>query len=157
MASIVKIKRSSVQGKKPTTSEITGGELALNTRDGKLFSSDGTTTFEVGANLHSLSVGTGGLTFANGAITLPTSDGSADQVMMTDGSGSLRFGAVSVVATDSTGYVSSTRFSSSLDSDNDLGNLTATSTDAFGVTLIALHDLNEPLGRMETTDLGALT
>jgi hypothetical protein len=89
MASIVKIKRSSVQGKKPTTSEITGGELALNTRDGKLFSSDGTTTFEVGANLHSLSVGTGGLTFANGAMTLPTSDGIMNQVLKTDGNGNV--------------------------------------------------------------------
>jgi hypothetical protein len=54
MASIVKIKRSSVQGKAPTTSNIQEGELALNTRDGKLFSSDGSSVFEVGANLSSL-------------------------------------------------------------------------------------------------------
>ena len=89
MASIVKIKRSSVLGKRPTTSEITGGELALNTRDGKLFSSDGSSVFEVGANVHSLSVGTGGISFANGSMMMPSSDGSADQVLKTDGSGSL--------------------------------------------------------------------
>jgi len=58
MASIVKIKRSSVQGKAPTISDIQSGELALNTRDGKLFSSDGSSVFEVGSNLSSLSVTT---------------------------------------------------------------------------------------------------
>ena len=156
MASIVKIKRSSVQGKKPTTSEITGGELALNTRDGKLFSSDGTTTFEVGANLHSLSVGTGGLTFANGAITLPTSDGSADQVMMTDGSGSIIFGSISADSVDSTGYTESTRFPQALLT-SDLGDFATTETDPFGVTLISLHDLMEPVGRIESVDLGTIT
>jgi hypothetical protein len=159
MASIVKIKRSSVQGKKPTTSEITGGELALNTRDGKLFSSDGTTTFEVGANLHSLSVGTGGLTFANGSISLPTSDGSSDQVLMTDGSGSTRFGSVSVdyIDSDSTGYTISTKYASALTTESDFGDLTTSQVDAFGVTLISIHDLMEPLGRIESVDLGTLT
>jgi|TARA_R110000764_G_scaffold134550_2_gene222615 hypothetical protein len=91
MASIVKIKRSSVKGKAPTTSGITAGELALNTRDGKLFSSDGIVVFEVGANLHSLSVGSGGLIIANGALTFPTSDGDSGQVLTTDGSGVLSF------------------------------------------------------------------
>lgn len=91
MASIVKIKRSAVRGKAPTTSEITAGELALNTRDGKLFSSDGSIVFEVGANLHSLSVGSGGLTIANGALSFPTSDGSSGQVLVTDGSGTISF------------------------------------------------------------------
>ena len=91
MASIVKIKRSAVQGKAPTTSEITAGELALNTNDGKLFSSDGSVVFEIGANLHSLSVGSGGLVIANGALTFPTSDGTNGQVLTTDGSGNITF------------------------------------------------------------------
>lgn len=56
MASIVKIKRSSVQGKAPTTGDITAGELALNTRDGKLYSSDGSVVFEIGANTTNLNV-----------------------------------------------------------------------------------------------------
>lgn len=89
MASIVKIKRSSVQGKKPTTSEITGGELALNTRDGKLFSSDGSSVFEVGANVHSLSVGTGGISVGNNAYSLPSTDGSTGQLLTTDGDGNV--------------------------------------------------------------------
>ena len=34
---IIKIKRSAVAGKKPTTSDLNLGELALNTYDGQLF------------------------------------------------------------------------------------------------------------------------
>src|SRR6056300_1723854 len=37
MSSLIKIKRSAVQGKSPNTSLIELGELALNTYDGKLF------------------------------------------------------------------------------------------------------------------------
>ena len=94
MASIVKIKRSAVQGKAPTSSEILAGELALNTRDGKLFSSDGITVFEIGANVQSLLVGSGGLTITTttgGAISFPVSDGSSGQVLVTDGSGTISF------------------------------------------------------------------
>jgi len=91
MASIVKIKRSSVQGKAPTISDIQAGEIALNTRDGKLFSSDGTKVFEVGANVHSLQVGTGSISIGNNAYTLPTSDGTAGQVLKTDGNGNVVF------------------------------------------------------------------
>jgi len=88
MASTIKVKRSAVQGKAPTTGNLDAGELALNTRDGRLYSK-GTQVFEVGANNHSLYVGTGGATFANGAFSLPTSDGTADQVIKTNGSGVL--------------------------------------------------------------------
>ena len=73
MASIVKIKRSSVQGKAPTTSDIQSGELALNTRDGKLYSSSGTAVFEIGANVTSSFIGS--LTTAN---ILQTSDQLTD-------------------------------------------------------------------------------
>lgn len=37
MAQIIKLKRSSVQGSKPTTSDLTAGELAINVYDGKVF------------------------------------------------------------------------------------------------------------------------
>ena len=49
MASQIKIKRSSVSGKVPTTSDIAAGELAINTRDRKIYSSNGTTVFNFGA------------------------------------------------------------------------------------------------------------
>ena len=90
MASTIKVKRSAIAGKSPTTGNLEVGEIALNTKDGRLYSK-GTMVFEVGANNHSLFVGTGGATFANGAYTLPTADGSADQILKTNGSGTLSF------------------------------------------------------------------
>ena len=48
----IKFKRSSVQGKTPTTAQLPLGELAINTYDGKLFlkKDDGTeSVIEVGA------------------------------------------------------------------------------------------------------------
>ena len=45
MASQIKIKRSSVAGKVPTTSDIATGELAINTKDKKIYSSNGTFVF----------------------------------------------------------------------------------------------------------------
>jgi len=164
MASIVKIKRSSVQGKKPTTSEITGGELALNTRDGKLFSSDGTTVFEVGANVHSLAVGSGGLTFANGAMTLPSTDGADTQILATNGSGTLSWVDNSSSNhsehddyVEHTSYFNNTRTATALTVDvQDFGSLSIIA-DPFGVSLISIQDLMEPVGRVEEVDLGGLT
>ena len=45
MASTIKIKRSSVPSKVPTTSDIATGELAINTKDRKIYSSNGTAVF----------------------------------------------------------------------------------------------------------------
>ena len=45
MSSQIKIKRSSVAGKVPTTSDIATGELAVNTTDKKIYSSNGTAVF----------------------------------------------------------------------------------------------------------------
>ena len=47
----IQLKRSSVAGKIPTTSDISIGELGLNLTDRILYSSDGTNIFAVGANL----------------------------------------------------------------------------------------------------------
>jgi hypothetical protein len=91
MASTIKIKRSSIAGKVPTTGDVATGEMALNLKDGRLYSSNGASVFEIGANPHSLSVGSGSFSIANGSITFPTSDGSANQVLVTNGSGQLSF------------------------------------------------------------------
>lgn len=37
MASTIKMKRSAIAGKAPTPAQLDLGELAINTRDGKLF------------------------------------------------------------------------------------------------------------------------
>jgi hypothetical protein len=72
MASIVKIKRSSIQGKAPTTGNLQTGELALNLRDQKLFSSNGSVVFEVGSNVSSID--TSQLHFSNTGIISSNSD-----------------------------------------------------------------------------------
>ena len=91
MASVVKIKRSLVQGKRPTTSDLQTGEIAVNLRDGKIFSSDGSQIVELGSNTNISTVGS--LTVGNtNPYSFPTSDGSrADQVLVTDGAGTLTF------------------------------------------------------------------
>lgn len=66
MASVVKIKRSSIQGKAPSLSSLQVGELALNIRDGKLFSANSSTVFEIGANVEQVS--TGRVHFSNTGI-----------------------------------------------------------------------------------------
>ena len=48
MASTIKIKRSGVLNKVPTTSDIATGELAINYKDQKLYSSNGTGVFQIG-------------------------------------------------------------------------------------------------------------
>jgi len=168
MASVVKIKRSAVQGKAPTTSDITTGELALNTRDGKLFSSDGSSVFEIGANLHSLNVSTGGLTIGNVALgssfTFPTNDGSALQILQTDGNGTLAW--VSLETAEGGGFTTSTLTSyptgdyaeGGAGTETYLGSISGDEgTDPFGVSLGVVYDCMDPQGRYVTEDLGALT
>jgi hypothetical protein len=50
VASTIKIKRSGVANKTPTTADISTGELAINYKDQKLFSSNGTAVFQIGAS-----------------------------------------------------------------------------------------------------------
>ena len=82
MASTITLKKSSTPGNVPNNTNITTAELALNTADRILYSSDGSSVFEIGANLSSLSVA---------GITYPTSDGTSGQVLTTNGSGNLSF------------------------------------------------------------------
>lgn len=84
MANKLQIKRTSVSGRTPNTTNsgnthfIDTGELALNLADGKLFSSNGSVHFEVGANISSLSVAS---IVANG------STGTTGQVLTSNGTG----------------------------------------------------------------------
>lgn len=67
MASIVKLKKSSVAGKIPLTTDLDYGELALNYADGKLYykKSDGTT-------VDSFQAGAGGVTVSDDTTTAAT-------------------------------------------------------------------------------------
>ena len=78
-------KRTTVSGRLPNTtnsantSYIDAGEFAVNLTDGKIVSSNGTVTFEVGANLSSLNLG--------GSLTANGSNGSSGQVLTSNSSG----------------------------------------------------------------------
>ena len=56
MANLIKLKRSAVSGKAPTTGDLELGELALNTFDGKLYTKKDNGT----ASIVELSGGGGG-------------------------------------------------------------------------------------------------
>ena len=77
MANKLQIKRTSVTGRVPNTTNsgnthfIDTGELALNLTDGKLFSSNGSVSFEVGANLSTITVAGNG-SFNNVNVTNTT-------------------------------------------------------------------------------------
>ena len=78
---VITLKRSAVKGKVPTVSNLTSGELAINTRDGRLYSANTTHVYEIGANPHNLTVGSGGFSIANGNITFPSADGTENQIL----------------------------------------------------------------------------
>ena len=161
MASIVKIKRSSVQGKAPQVADLQSGELALNTRDGKLFSSDGSSIFEIGANTSSATINI--LTIGNTyPYTLPRVDGDAGQVLTTDGAGNITFQSPSTLGSDDAlGYTNSTITNYTLfaESQVNLGDLSdGDVTDAFGVLIDGeILDCMEPIRETKITDFESLT
>ena len=86
MATVITFKKSSTQNAVPTTSDITLGELAVNTYHGRFYTekNDGSAAIvEVGSNPKTLTI--------NDAITFPTADGSNGQLLSTNGSGTLSF------------------------------------------------------------------
>ena len=104
---VFKLRRSSVAGKVPNTSTVAIGELAINLTDKKLFSSDGSLVFEIGANLTDLQV-SNNITTSNinvtdtalfqnvavfhdvamlGAVSANNSNGASGLVLTSNGSG----------------------------------------------------------------------
>ena len=83
MANTVKIKRSSVSGKAPTTSQLELGELAVNTYDGKLYTKkdDGTASIvEIGGG--GVSDGDkGDVVVSNGGTTWTVEDDSHNHII----------------------------------------------------------------------------
>lgn len=91
------LKRSTISGVIPTTSDIAAGELGLNLADRKIFTSNGSVISELGANLTNhtvsanLTVGNGTLGnlifLANTRITANGTIGSNGQVLSSNGAG----------------------------------------------------------------------
>tara|TARA_B100000161_G_C33551827_1_gene415801 strand:- start:344 stop:1900 length:1557 start_codon:yes stop_codon:yes gene_type:complete len=108
---VITLKRSAVKGKVPTVSNLTSGELAINTRDGRLYSANTTQVFEIGSNPHNLTVGSGGFSIANGNITFPSADGTSNQILKTDGAGTLSFQDAGSIGTTNLTLSGNTAFS----------------------------------------------
>jgi hypothetical protein len=89
MANTIKIKRSAVEGKVPTTGDLDLGELALNTYDGKLY------TKKDNGSPSIVELSGGG---ASGPITETAQVISADLTLST-GSNGFSVGPVEVAAT----------------------------------------------------------
>lgn len=86
MAETIKLKRSAVQGKVPTTGDLELGELALNTYDGKLYTlkDDGSASIvEIGGS--GVTDGDkGDITVSNSGATWKIDHGSARQLLQTN-------------------------------------------------------------------------
>jgi len=82
MATPIRIKRSAVAGKKPTTSDLQLGELAVNFNDGKVFLKQDTSGVGVGTRI--VEVGAGTTTFA-GKTLFVTQNGNDDNDGLNEG------------------------------------------------------------------------
>ena len=127
-ANKIQIKRTAVSGRTPNTttsangSFIDTGELALNLTDGKMFSSNGSVFFEVGANLSNLNV---------------TSNASISKIIANGAFGS---DGQALVSNGSAMYWAAPTSSAQIFPFGDYGNLTNTNVDAFGVDLSTVFD-----------------
>jgi hypothetical protein len=125
MTTSIKLKKSSVAGKSPLAGDLEYGELAINYQDGKLYYKDASNAIEAfldSAQTTSLvrrvlldsenavfnDLIAGDVVFSGlqvSGITYPSVDGSADQVITTDGAGNLSFSTLDL-GTDSATVIS---------------------------------------------------
>lgn len=140
MASTIKLKRSAVTNNAPSTSDLTTGELAINTTDGIMYSANGTATFEIGANVSSLTIN---------AQSFPSEDGGTGQILKTYGNGQLfrtnEAGAAGFSAYTEYQFTASTNqtnFAGNDDNSNSLGYRTSDSIQVFlnGILLELTED-----------------
>lgn len=95
----VLLKKSSVSSNAPGTGDLDYGEVAINYADGRLYYKNSSNAIKnfVDSDLIDNKIGTtiqaydGNLTSFVNTFTLPTSDGSINQVLKTDGAGTLSF------------------------------------------------------------------
>lgn len=140
MASVIKIKRSATTNNAPNTSQLTTGELAINTTDGILYSANDSAVFEIGANVSSLTIN---------AQSFPSEDGGSGQILKTYGNGQLYWtneaGAAGFSAFTLYEFVASTgqtNFAGNDDNSNSLGYRTGDSIQVFlnGILLEETED-----------------
>jgi hypothetical protein len=173
MANKVLLKRSSTSAKTPQTSDLDYGELAINYADGKLHYKNSSNAIDAFASI------TATATLTNKTLTNPTingatltgtvtidglqypgSDGTNGQVLSTNGNGQLIFADVGGGGVNVGGYnnSSSTSFPGGdfQGTESYIGSSGITN-DAFGVSLLAAFTCMDPIGSLQSTDLGLLT
>ena len=155
MANKFQVKRTTVSTRTPNTTNaantqyIDAGELALNLADKKLFSSNGSVSFEVGSNLTNLSVQSAVIT-ANLEVT-DTATINTNSITIGNTTVNSTFGSNEIKVSNSTLNVSITATQISVG-----GNVTANST-AFDVGNTTITTTNLTLGGQVTANGGAGT
>jgi hypothetical protein len=157
MASKILLKRSAVSGQAPNTSHISTGELALNLPDGVLYGSNGSVIFEVGANVTTLTVGSGNATI-NGSghavieglhvngYSFPAQVGTTNQVLIANSTGDISFADQESAAVQVTNFTFSITSTKTLiegsDDNSQTLSYTAGTEDVFlnGVKLVRSDD-----------------
>jgi hypothetical protein len=173
MSNSIILKKSSVGAKVPLVGDLNYGELALNYADGKLYFKDSSNVIQSFASLTATATETNktltnptinGATLT-GTVTIdglqyPSADGTNGQVLSTNGNGQLIFATVSSGGVNVGGYNNSslTSFPSG-DFQGTEAYIGASSTqaDAFDVLLLAIFTCMDPVGSLQSTDLGLLT
>jgi hypothetical protein len=95
MAQIVKLRRSSVSGQKPTNTTLQLGELALNTVDGKVFFAKSGSLGPTVEELVSTNTTNTGSINISGSITLDGDQTITGSFVVTDGAGIINSGLIS--------------------------------------------------------------
>lgn len=142
----VLLKKSSVGDNVPGTGDLDYGEVAINYADGRLYYKNSSNVIKsfVDSDLIDSRIGTtiqahdANLTSFVNAFTLPTSDGSTNQVLATNGSGTLVFGNASVDSAELLNISTSV----SLQMLDSSGSPTKTYYHSGGVTL-SIYDNND--------------
>jgi len=92
MTANIKLKKSSIAGRIPTVSDLQYGEIAINYADGRLYFKTDTNDirhFSSNDSAHFSNLTTDALTIGN--YSFPTADGTSNQILTTDGNGTLTF------------------------------------------------------------------
>jgi hypothetical protein len=173
MANKVLLKKSSVAAKVPLVGDLDYGEVALNYTDGKLYYKTAGNAIDLFPSLSATATLTNKTLTSptiNGAtltgtvtidgLTYPSADGTNGQVITTNGAGQLIFATVSGGGVVFGGYNNSslTSFpSGDYDGNDAFIGASGSASDAFGISLLATFTCMDPVGSLQTTDLGVLT
>jgi hypothetical protein len=158
MANKVLLKKSSTATKIPQTSDLEYGELAINYTDGKLhYKTNGNAidTFASNSATATLTNKTLSSSTITGTLTADGSTGTSGQVLSSTVSG-VTWTNVSVVG----GYNNSTLGTfpyGDYQGDDAYVGANGNTLDTFGVSLLPTFTCMDPVGSLQSVDLGALT